>query len=79
LWGEPIEIAADLDQAGLEDARRLIEERMVNMVEEADRRVGRRVPLFPADAPVPSPGAGNAAGTSSLSSSEKLYRSASVR
>ena len=47
LWGEPIEIAADLDEAGLEDARRLIEERMVNMVEEADRRVGRRVPPLP--------------------------------
>jgi lysophospholipid acyltransferase (LPLAT)-like uncharacterized protein len=40
LWGEPIEIAADLDEAGLEHARRLVEERMVEMVREADRRVG---------------------------------------
>jgi len=40
LWGEPIEIAADLDEAGLEHARRLVETRMVDMVEEAERRVG---------------------------------------
>jgi lysophospholipid acyltransferase (LPLAT)-like uncharacterized protein len=40
LWGEPIEVAADLDEAGLEHARRLVEERMVEMVHEADRRVG---------------------------------------
>lgn len=46
LWGEPIEIAAELDEAGLERARRLIETRMVEMVCEADRRVGHR-PLQP--------------------------------
>ena len=40
LWGEPIEVGADLDEAGLEQARRLVEERMVEMVQEADRRVG---------------------------------------
>jgi hypothetical protein len=40
LWGEPIEIAADLDEAGLENVRRLFESRMVEMVREADRRVG---------------------------------------
>jgi len=40
LWGEPIEIAADLDEAGLEHARRLVEKRMVEMVQEADLRVG---------------------------------------
>jgi lysophospholipid acyltransferase (LPLAT)-like uncharacterized protein len=40
LWGEPIEIAADLDEAGLEHARRLVEQRMVEMVREAERRVG---------------------------------------
>src|SRR5712672_4579775 len=40
LWGEPIEIAKELDEAGLEHARRLVEERMVEMVHEADRRVG---------------------------------------
>src|SRR5229473_2043125 len=40
LWGEPIEIAADLDPAGLERARLLVEDRMVEMVRDADRRVG---------------------------------------
>lgn len=44
LWGEPIEIAAELDEAGLENARLLIEARMVEMVREADRRVGHREP-----------------------------------
>ena len=51
LWGEPIEIAADLDEAGLEHARRLVEKRMVEMVREADRRVGHAEspPLIAAD------------------------------
>jgi len=40
LFGEPIEIGAELDEAGLEDVRSLIEARMVEMVREADRRVG---------------------------------------
>ena len=40
LMGEPIEIAADLDDAALEQARSSIEARMVEMVHEADRRVG---------------------------------------
>ncbi len=44
LWGEPIEIAADLDEAGLENARRLVEERMGEMVREADRRMGHAAP-----------------------------------
>jgi lysophospholipid acyltransferase (LPLAT)-like uncharacterized protein len=42
LWGEPIEIAADLDVAGLEHARRLVETRMIAMVLEVDRRVGHQ-------------------------------------
>ncbi len=51
LWGEPIEVAADLDEAGLEHARRLVETRMVDMVREAERRVGRReTPRLAADA-----------------------------
>ena len=78
LIGEPIEIAADLDEAGLEDARRLIEERMVRMVHEADRRVGHPVPLPAANAPAPSSGAGDATNAASLSSSEKLSRRAPV-
>lgn len=40
LWGEPIELAPDLDAAGIEDARRLIETRMNEMVREADLLVG---------------------------------------
>ncbi|HKM71144.1 MAG TPA: lysophospholipid acyltransferase family protein [Stellaceae bacterium] len=40
LWGEPIEIAGELDEAGLENVRCLLETRMVEMVREADRRVG---------------------------------------
>jgi lysophospholipid acyltransferase (LPLAT)-like uncharacterized protein len=41
LWGEPIEIASDLDAAGLEEARLLVETRMNDMAREADRCVGR--------------------------------------
>jgi lysophospholipid acyltransferase (LPLAT)-like uncharacterized protein len=44
LWGEPIEIAPDLDPAALEHARRLIEARMREMVREADSLVGHRLP-----------------------------------
>ncbi len=40
LWGEPIEIAGRLDEAGLERARSLVETRMVEMLGDADRRVG---------------------------------------
>jgi hypothetical protein len=39
LWGEPIEIAADLDADGLERARRLVELRMNELADEADFRV----------------------------------------
>jgi len=40
LWGKPIEIPLELDEAGLERTRSLIEACMVEMVHEADRRVG---------------------------------------
>ena len=40
LWGEPIEIPAELDAEGSERWRRLIEERMVAQTAEADRPVG---------------------------------------
>jgi lysophospholipid acyltransferase (LPLAT)-like uncharacterized protein len=46
LWGEPIEIAAELDEDGLERTRCLIEARMVEMVHEADCRVGHGVKAF---------------------------------
>lgn len=53
LWAEPIEIAQDLDEAGIESARHLVETRMIEMVREAERLVGHRVPTA---------GAGDAAG-----------------
>jgi lysophospholipid acyltransferase (LPLAT)-like uncharacterized protein len=40
LFGEPIEIPAELDGNGLEDIRCLLEQRMVEMTREADRLVG---------------------------------------
>jgi lysophospholipid acyltransferase (LPLAT)-like uncharacterized protein len=40
LWGEPIEIARDLDPDGVEAARGLVEHRMNELAAEADRRVG---------------------------------------
>ncbi|HZT52333.1 MAG TPA: lysophospholipid acyltransferase family protein [Stellaceae bacterium] len=41
LWGEPIEVPAELDADGAERWRALIEERMTALTAEADRRVGR--------------------------------------
>ena len=51
LFGEPIELAAELDDEGLENARRLIETRMVEIASEADRLVGHEIslPLIAAD------------------------------
>ena len=40
LWGEPIGVPAELDEAGVEDFRRQIEERMIAQTADADRRVG---------------------------------------
>jgi lysophospholipid acyltransferase (LPLAT)-like uncharacterized protein len=40
LFGEPIDLTTELDEEGLENARRLLETRMVEMVGEADRLVG---------------------------------------
>ncbi|MGH7098700.1 MAG: glycosyltransferase N-terminal domain-containing protein [Stellaceae bacterium] len=47
LWGEPLAVAPDLDEAGLEDARRLVETRMRALTVEADRRVHRSESLTP--------------------------------
>jgi lysophospholipid acyltransferase (LPLAT)-like uncharacterized protein len=71
LWGEPIEIVDDLDEAGLESVRRLVEERMAAMVSEADRRMGH--PRSPVSTP------GNVEDAASLSPSKELSRSAPVR
>jgi lysophospholipid acyltransferase (LPLAT)-like uncharacterized protein len=40
LWGKPIEIPLELDEAGFERTRSVIEAQMLEMVLEADRRVG---------------------------------------
>jgi lysophospholipid acyltransferase (LPLAT)-like uncharacterized protein len=45
IWGEPIEIPAELDESGLEHARLLVETGMVQMVSEADHRVGRQTQI----------------------------------
>ena len=56
LFGEPMEIGAELDEEGLETARRLLETRMVEMVGEADRLVGHETspPLLTADTSRPA-------------------------
>jgi lysophospholipid acyltransferase (LPLAT)-like uncharacterized protein len=77
LWGEPIEIAAELDEAGLEQARSLIEARMVEMVHEADRRVGHEVPPVVANPAMPAP-TSSASGVSGPSSREVFAESASA-
>jgi lysophospholipid acyltransferase (LPLAT)-like uncharacterized protein len=76
LWGEPIEIAADLDEAGLEAARALVEDRMVAMAGEADCRVGHPSPPRAAPAASAGEGRGNASPSPALSSSDKLSRPA---
>jgi len=40
VWGEPIRVPAELDEAGIESWRALVEARMIALTEEADRRVG---------------------------------------
>ncbi|WP_235830194.1 lysophospholipid acyltransferase family protein [Algihabitans albus] len=41
LWGTPISVPADADQAALEDARLQLEAQLNGLTAEADRRVGR--------------------------------------
>lgn len=54
IWGEPIDIASGLDEPGIERARQLIEHRMLEMVAEAEARVGHEtappipLPTYPA-------------------------------
>ena len=45
LWGEPIEVARDLDECGIERSRRLVEARMNELACEADERAGHPVPV----------------------------------
>jgi 3-deoxy-D-manno-octulosonic-acid transferase len=57
LWGEPIEIDRELDDAGLEQARLLVENRMNELAAEADRQVGHGRLLPALDLPSPPPNA----------------------
>lgn len=58
LWGEPIEIAPDLDEDGIERARSVVESRMNALAAEADRRAGHCTIV----AAGPIPGASGLAG-----------------
>jgi lysophospholipid acyltransferase (LPLAT)-like uncharacterized protein len=40
VWGEPIEVPSDLDSAGMERWREMVETRLIALTAEADRRVG---------------------------------------
>jgi lysophospholipid acyltransferase (LPLAT)-like uncharacterized protein len=55
LWGEPIEIDRDLDEAGIEHARRQVEECMRAMTAHADSRVGHGPALVVTQTAVGSP------------------------
>lgn len=54
VWGEPIEVDRDLDDAGIERTRQLLEQRMREMTALADSRVGHG----PAPVPDRDPGGG---------------------
>ena len=41
IIGEPIEVPADLDEAGIERYRRLVQDRLIARTAEADRRMGQ--------------------------------------
>jgi lysophospholipid acyltransferase (LPLAT)-like uncharacterized protein len=47
IWGEPIEVEPDLDEAGVERERQRIEARMLEMVALADSRVGHGLAAVP--------------------------------
>jgi len=44
VWGEPITFGDELDEAGIENARRLVEDKMVEIVREAERLAGHYMP-----------------------------------
>jgi len=51
LWGEPIEVEPELDAAGIERTRKLVEQRMLELVAAADSRVGHDTPPAKAGRP----------------------------
>jgi lysophospholipid acyltransferase (LPLAT)-like uncharacterized protein len=71
LWGEPIRVAAELDPAGLEAARLLVEDRMNVMASEADGRVGHAPPMIESPSPAPPERAGPAMESPSLALRER--------
>lgn len=77
LWGEPIEVAAELDEMGVEHARRLIEKRMLEMVEHADRQVGHAAPA-PVKAGTAAPTIPGASNISCRSSADAISSSPSA-
>ena len=58
LWGEPIAVPADADEATLEHYRRLVEQRLNALGAEADRRMGHPVPPLAGSSASPPPPAG---------------------
>jgi lysophospholipid acyltransferase (LPLAT)-like uncharacterized protein len=46
VWGEPVMVARDADEAAMEMARRVLEDRLNAITEEADRRCGH-APIAP--------------------------------
>src|SRR5216684_4426669 len=54
LWGEPIEVPADADDAALERYRQLVEDRLNALGNEVDRRMGHDPVPFTPSLPLPS-------------------------
>ena len=44
IWGEPIEIPKDTDNAGLELARQVLEKKLTQLSQTADRLTGQTTP-----------------------------------
>src|SRR5260370_31793674 len=53
LWGEPITIGEELDEAAIESAPPLVENMMFSMARAAARLVGHYVPATPPRSPAP--------------------------
>jgi lysophospholipid acyltransferase (LPLAT)-like uncharacterized protein len=53
LWGEPIEVPADSDEAAMERYRQLVENRLNALGNEADRRMGHDVSALTPSLPLP--------------------------
>jgi lysophospholipid acyltransferase (LPLAT)-like uncharacterized protein len=61
VWGEPIEVARDIDENGIERARRALEDSLNAVTAEADRLCGQE-PVAPAPLPsAPEPSSAGAA------------------